>query len=265
MRVRLGHLVGHVAKLAEFSIGQGKRSGVHLFGVYTRGLSDGVLAVSRGAGVGVPGPLRVATNTWDALHDPSDNVKGLGEDSLRELEDTVAGGSLGQAALNSRVARLDWGEALRLVDMVAAMRVPIQQFVDDSICLESTWKGLRAVNKALSLFAVRWWRAFASGSKGPRVLAVNAGQARGHVGTVDGQSPTMVDNVEVLGVTLDRDLDLEAQCRKTVGKLVESGRSLAAGLTDTGFGRPFLPLTSSRASSRKPWRGLSVWPAPRKA
>ena len=41
-------------------------------------------------------------------------------------------------------------------------------------------------------------------------------------------------------MTLDGELALEGQSGKRVSKLLAAGQTLAAGLTDTGFGHPFL-------------------------
>ena len=60
-RLRVGSVVGEVAKLLHFSIGQGKRSGVHQFGVFTRGLFHEFENQQAWVGVGIPPAAAVAS------------------------------------------------------------------------------------------------------------------------------------------------------------------------------------------------------------
>ena len=54
-----------------------------------------------------------------------------------------------------------------LVDALSEVRLPIQQFVDDGICVESSLQALCGVNRALTRFARVWRHAFAGGRRAP--------------------------------------------------------------------------------------------------
>ena len=56
MRVRVGRMLGSLAVLEHNSIGQGKRSGVHLFGVYTKALLAAVNSVHQGIPIDLQSP-----------------------------------------------------------------------------------------------------------------------------------------------------------------------------------------------------------------
>lgn len=56
MRVRVGRMLGSLAVLEHNSIGQGKRSGVHLFGVYIKALLAAVNSVHQGIPIDLQSP-----------------------------------------------------------------------------------------------------------------------------------------------------------------------------------------------------------------
>ena len=56
MRVGVGRMLGSLAVLVHNSIGQGKRSGVHLFGVYTKALLAAVNSVHQGIPIDLQSP-----------------------------------------------------------------------------------------------------------------------------------------------------------------------------------------------------------------
>ena len=157
MRVRLGHLVGHVVRLSEFSIGQGKK----LFGAFTRDLSDGVQVASQGVGMGLSIPLVVGFMSGCISNGQADDGQDSSDLYLKQLASAARPDLLDQASLNDVFGRMTGVDALRLLDVLAAVRFPIQRFVDDSFCIESTVVSLRAVSKALSQFALDLRHAFA--------------------------------------------------------------------------------------------------------
>jgi hypothetical protein len=177
VRLRVGGAIGEVAILTQFSIGQGKRSGVHQFGIFTRGLFDECREAGVNVGVGVPMPAIAAYRAArKGLIESTSATNATGGESEESWEQDVWL-EASASRLRGEVMQIPWNETfscltkesgLRLIDFLASHRVEPQQFVDDSIVPVGSVQMLARVSKALSKFVTLWQHAYQGGKKARR-------------------------------------------------------------------------------------------------
>ena len=243
--LRLGGMLGHMVQICNVGIGQGRRSGVQLFGALTAGLKDQVEEECR------PPVAVVRPEVLEGLRDAPPQDPGI--ESGWDPEDAQLD-RLAAQGHQEGWGRQQWAQAFqalpsgaarcRLLDRLGAPGPMLTQFVDDGLAVQSSLHGVRAVGRAMDRFITQWAHAFAGGKKGPWVLGVNAAPPEGGwVGTVDGRPLQVVDNDEpalsLLGVLGDGSLSFEPLLRKVLGLRASKTREVAAGLQSSGLGLPY--------------------------
>ena len=247
LRVRLGPLIGHVATLLDFGIGQGRRSAVHQFGALIRALINVVHEAAVGVGIDVPPPVVRILQDRNAQHGETTVNEIKWSDLKQAVSNVEAQGS--DANWDHAISQLD-GQAERVTfaDIVAKNRFLMMQFVDDTFVLQSSAAGLRGVNKAMENFAYQWRHCFKCGSKRPAVMALDyPGLQEECLGVIAGGHPVLVDKVPVLGVWMDQSLSLQPQLDQVRNRLITKSKELVSSLADLGFG---LPTIVGQFSSR---------------
>eukprot|EP00439_Symbiodinium_sp_Y106_P045074 s1566_g5.t1 len=274
LRVRLGPVLGAVVTILHTSIGQGKRSGTHLFGTFATAIIKAVSEKHKGVAITVPDHVALALS-WcrHGFHVQKEQC------SVTELFTAW-----------SALCNLSPALQLNYVESAAESFMPYQQFVDDGFLFCPHWNGLSSANQVITEACHLWRHKFAGGRKGPRVLQVGpfcphwnglssanqviteachlwrhkfAGGRKGprvlQVGpmcdsqtnsenlTLCGEQPVKVEQVKVLGTIIDDQLTLEAQLCAVLSTLQGEGIRLVTGMTAAGFG---LPAIASQFSTR---------------
>ena len=237
LRVRVGPMIGELATLAGFGVGQGRRAGVDLFASLVRPLAE--LCASRAVGIGVNIPAAMV----DAYQGVAGNAKPHGIVDWPAVHAAQAwekdNGSSDRNALMQRLGN----EATQLayLDVMSSHRILHLQFVDDTFNLVSSTAGLSEVNSALTEFCQVWRHRFQGGAKRPAVMAVGVGTFdAAECGKVCGEVPLLSESIDVLGVTIDNGLTLQPLLDKILAKLVNGARELATNVTAAGFGLPYV-------------------------
>ena len=234
LRVRVGALVGEMASLTGFGVGQGGRAGVDLFSAMVRPLQD--MCAERAIGVGVDVPGMVA----DAYCRIRDDQLGFSRDEGHAAAAFIRlhGTSSAEATL-SAIRGND--TRLACLDLLAPHRFLHLQFVDDTFNMISSVAELREVNGALSDYCELWRHRFQGGAKRPTVLAIGSTlQANLDAGTICGEAPSFVDCMDVLGIPLDRGLTMQPLLDRLCSKMENGARELCNNITALGFGLPYL-------------------------
>ena len=233
-RVRLGPLLGPFFVILNHGIRQGGRSTVQLFGAFAKGLTQAVASSNVGVGLGhdatvtrcVLGSNRVASGLseprWEILR------RGIMAFNPMAPQDTL------RATLAPEASK---EEALLLLDAAAKFSFLQMQFVDDAFVFQSTPWGLFKVCAALSNFAVLWHHRFAAGKKAASLLCVGEDWPETlTLPILDGEQIRPVQQLEVLGTSLDKSLSLEAGLSALGQRLHDAGHHLGRALEAQGLG-----------------------------
>ena len=170
IRLKIGGMIEEGTQLNRFSIGQGKRSGVHQFGVFTRALFDECDAERVWVGIGMPLAAVVACKAvrQGLTQHRSQSRHAVDEGELEERASNISKGRTPEYQHDwARLfADLQQDSGIRLLDFMAMARVEPQQFVDDTIVLASSAQVLRKANIAMSNFVEKWRHSYQGGPKG---------------------------------------------------------------------------------------------------
>ena len=234
LRVRLGPVLGAVVTILHTSIGQGKRSGTHLFGTFATAIIKAVTEKRKGVAMTVPDHVALALS-WcrQGFHVQREQC------SVAELFKAW-----------SDLRNLPPALQVSYVESTAQSFMPYQQFVDDGFLLCLHWNDLSCANQVITEACHLWRHKFAGGRKGPRVLQVGPmcdSQMSPQNITLCGEQPVKVEQVKVLGTIIDDQLTLEAQLCAVLSTLQSEGIRLVTGMTAAGFG---LPAIASQFSTR---------------
>ena len=172
MHVRLGPLVGTLANVLHTSVGQGRHA-VQLFSSLARKLAEAVNECTIGVGLDPPRP---AVRAFASCTAPNDNllIHGPHRAPVLQAVNELASEPIRQNDCANLMENMSAPQRLLLLDMLATNTVLISLFVDDSFVLQSTFAGLRTVNKSLNAFCTEWKHRFKGGSKRPLVMCVGA-------------------------------------------------------------------------------------------
>ena len=165
IRVRVGCLLGSMVILEHNSIGQGERSGVHLFGTYTKTLIAAVNNVFPGAALCIP---QVALDALASTPQPCRSNTNFNLCNKVLLAKVCLESGSDQHAWSHIFVRPNCQSAC--TGTWKACTLPFQQYVDDAILVAPDTSTLRDVNSTLSDACAAWRCKFAGGKKGPRIL-----------------------------------------------------------------------------------------------
>ena len=186
--------------LSDFGIGQGRRSGVHKFGVLTRPLTDGCAAVGTGVGLDPPEAVVFSFQATAGLPFLPEGAADANEQVKSLAEELVANRPHMPRWLEAFRSIPSAGGRARLLDAVSVTFFLMIQFIDDSFILQSACEGLATVNRALSEFCRTWRHKFGQGSKRPRVLAVASAKPMAEqCGKVGEEHPGVVEEFPAMG------------------------------------------------------------------
>ena len=112
---------------------------------------------------------------------------------------------------------------------------------------------------ALSRFVAKWQHAYQGGTKGPKLLAINATlpspEECGEVGTHPVQP---AHQLKLLGHWIDEGLTFRQQTQVVVHKLKAAGREVTSTMCDAGFGLPFMAAQFSSRIENKALAGVEI-------